>query len=138
MGKNKFIFYLTFLKALPKTKFFSFFVSKLKKSFSFDQVKKKKFGGLKKCFNKTKFRKNFWAIVLLRLKEGICKFSKKYSFLRSLCFFKSENVAAPSPLTRGQICRFFGFGQQKIYLIGRLVPIFEKSTTSHHPTKEPA
>ena len=48
---------------------------------------------LRKSGDKTKFRKIFWAIVLLRLKEGICKFSKKYSFLRSMWFFKVKTLS---------------------------------------------
>ena len=49
---------------------------------------------------------------------------KKYSFLRSLWFFQSENIAARA----AKFADIFGIGLIKIYLIGSLVPMhFQKS-----------
>ena len=46
---------------------------------------------------------------------------KKYSFLRSLWFFQSENIAARA----AKFADIFGIGLIKIYLIGSLVPTFK-------------
>ena len=77
----------------------------------------------------------FRAIVLLSKRKVIANFIKKYSFLRSLWIFESENFARMSR-ARGQNHRFFVIRLKKIYLIGCIIPVFKnlkKSSLFFHP-----
>ena len=52
-------------------------------------------------------------------KEGICKFKKKYSLLRSLWFFENKTVARPAEVAEKKK-KFL-----KMYLMNRNVSVFE-------------
>ena len=59
---------------------------------------------------------------------------KKYSFIRSMWFFESENLAVHEPRALAKIRRFSGIGHIQIYLIGTM-PVFEnRKTLLYHST----